>query len=761
MEKKMSETVTGYIDHVIFRNEDNGYTVMVLKGMEEEQELTCVGTFPAITQGAAIEASGNYTTHPVYGKQFQIASYVEKMPEDALAMERYLGSGAIKGIGAALAARIVRHFGDDTMRIVEEEPERLAEIKGISEKKAMEIAEQMTEKADMRRAMIFLQKYGISLNLGAKIYQKYGQTVYGVLQENPYRLAEDISGVGFRIADEIASRIGIHTDSDYRIRSGMLYTLLQASGEGHIYLPKEELFSRASGLLGVDPSYMEKHLMDMVVDRKLILKETEEGAVVYPTRYYYLELNSARMLCELNILCPEDEEMMEKRINRIEKETGTRLDEMQKQAVAAAASHGLFILTGGPGTGKTTTINAIIRYFEEEGAELRLAAPTGRAAKRMTEATGYEAQTIHRLLELNGMPEEEQEGRAVHFDRNSENPLEADVIIIDEMSMVDIALMHSLLLAVTAGTRLILVGDENQLPSVGPGNVLRDIIRSCCFPVVELKKIFRQASESDIVVNAHKINRGEQVTINNKSRDFFFLKRYDADIIIRVVIALIQEKLPRYVDAKPYEIQVLTPMRKGLLGVERLNQILQRYLNPPDEKKKEKEIGQRLFREGDKVMQVKNNYQLEWEILGRYKIPVDKGVGVFNGDTGIMTEINEFAETATVEFEDGRQAEYSFKQLEELELAYAVTIHKSQGSEYPAVILPILSGPRMLMNRNLLYTAVTRARKCVTVVGSETTFAEMIRNEKQQQRYSSLDRRIRELDESEQKESAIGEKGLF
>ena len=745
----MSETVTGYIDHVIFRNDDNGYTVMVLKGMEEEQELTCVGTFPAITQGASIEATGNYITHPVYGKQFQISSYTEKMPEDTLAMERYLGSGAIKGIGAALAARIVRRFGNDTMRIVEEEPERLAEIKGISEKKALEIAEQMTEKADMRRAMVFLQKYGISLNLGAKIYQKYGQSVYGVLQENPYRLAEDISGVGFRIADEIASRIGIHTDSDYRIRSGMLYTLLQASGEGHIYLPKEELFSRASRLLGVDVSYMEKHLMDMVVDRKLILKETEEGIVVYPTQYYYLELNSAKMLCELNILCPEDEQMMKKRISRIEKETGTELDEMQKQAVASAAQHGLFILTGGPGTGKTTTINAIIRYFEEEGAELRLAAPTGRAAKRMTEATGYEAQTIHRLLELNGLPEGEQEGRAVHFDRNSENPLEADVIIIDEMSMVDISLMYSLLLAVTAGTRLILVGDENQLPSVGPGNVLRDIIRSGCFPVVELKKIFRQASESDIVVNAHKINRGEQVTINNKSRDFFFLKRYDADIIIRVVIALIQEKLPRYVDAKPYEIQVLTPMRKGLLGVERLNQILQRYLNPPDEKKKEKEIGQRLFREGDKVMQVKNNYQLEWEILGRYKIPVDKGVGVFNGDTGIMTEINEFAETATVEFEDGRQAQYSFKQLEELELAYAVTIHKSQGSEYPAVILPILSGPRMLMNRNLLYTAVTRARKCVTVVGSENTFAEMIRNEKQQQRYSSLDKRIRELDELE------------
>lgn len=756
----MSESITGYIDHIIFRNEDNGYTVMVLKGVSEEDELTCVGSFPVVTQGASVELEGNFTQHPVYGKQFQAVRLTEKMPEDALAMERYLGSGAIKGIGAALAGRIVRHFGDDTFQIVENEPERLSEVKGISEKKAREIAMQIAEKSDMRKAMMFLQKYGISLNLGAKIYQKYGDSVYSVLQENPYRLADDISGVGFKIADEIAYRIGIHTDSDYRIKSGMVYTLLQATGEGHVYLPKDELFQRAAELLGVDSSYMEKHLVDLAMDRKIVQKEQGDQILIYPAQYYYLELNTARMLRELDIFCPEDEKIVERRIVQIEKETGTVLDEMQKKAVQEAAGHGLLIFTGGPGTGKTTTINAIIRYFEGEGAEIRLAAPTGRAAKRMTEATGYEAQTIHRLLELSGMPEDDREGQPIHFERNAENPLETDVIIIDEMSMVDIHLIHSLLMAVTAGTRLILVGDENQLPSVGPGNVLRDIIRSGQFPVVELKKIFRQASESDIVVNAHKINKGEQVEINNKSRDFFFLKRYDADIIIRVVIALIQEKLPRYVDAKPYEIQVLTPMRKGLLGVERLNQILQRYLNPPDEKKKEKEIGQRLFREGDKVMQVKNNYQLEWEILGRYKIPVDKGVGVFNGDTGIMTEINEFAETATVEFEDGRQAEYSFKQLEELELAYAVTIHKSQGSEYPAVILPILSGPRMLMNRNLLYTAVTRARKCVTVVGSETTFAEMIRNEKQQQRYSSLDRRIRELDESEQKESAIGEKGL-
>ena len=744
----MSETVTGYIDHIIFRNEENGYTVMVLKETKEEEELTCVGSFPSVTQGASIEASGVYTHHPVYGKQFQISSFVEKMPEDTEAMERYLGSGAIKGIGAALAARIVRKFGADTIRIVEEEPERLAEVKGISEKKAREIAGQVTQKTEMRKAMIFLQKYGISLNLGAKIYQKYRESLYTVLQENPYKLAEDISGVGFKIADEIASRIGIHADSDYRIRSGMLYTLLQASGEGHIYLPKDQLFARCAQLLGVDEPYMEKHLMDMVIDRKLVLKEKNGETVVYPSQYYYLELNTARMLCELNILCPEDEELIQKRIAMIEKETDTVLDEMQKKAVTEAASHGLFILTGGPGTGKTTTINAIIQFFEGEGAELRLAAPTGRAAKRMTETTGYEAQTIHRLLELNGMPEEEREGgHSAKFERNAQNPLEADVIIIDEMSMVDIHLMHSLLLAVTTGPRLILVGDENQLPSVGPGNVLRDIIHSGCFPVVELTKIFRQASESDIVVNAHKINRGEPVQINNKSRDFFFLKRYDADIIIRVVIALIQEKLPKYVDAKPFEIQVLTPMRKGLLGVERLNQILQRYLNPPEEAKKEKAIGDRLFREGDKVMQIKNNYQMEWEIRGRYGIVIEKGIGVFNGDMGILKEVNEFAETAEVEFEDGRFATYSFKQLEELELAYAITIHKSQGSEYPAVILPILSGPRMLMNRNLLYTAVTRARKCVTVVGSIEEFENMIRNEKQQKRYSALDERIRELDE--------------
>ena len=738
----MQETVSGYIDHIIFRNEDNGYTVLSL--VKENEEITCVGNFQYISQGEMIEASGHYVKHPTYGEQFQVEAFEIKAPEDSLAMERYLGSGAIKGIGPALAARIVRKFGNDTIRIVEEEPERLAEVKGISEKKAREIAAQVVEKADMRQAMMFLQKYGISLNLGAKIYQKYGQKLFGILQENPYRLAEDIEGVGFKIADEIAARIGIHTDSDYRIRSGLLYTLLQAVGEGHVYLPKEQLLSRAEEILGVDAEYMEKHLMDLAIERKVVIKEQEEQQLVYGSQYYYLELNTARMLNELNVRCPENPVLVEKNISRIEQTEGIVLDEMQKEAVRQAAGNGLFILTGGPGTGKTTTINTIIRFFEAEGLTIALAAPTGRAAKRMTETTGHEAQTIHRLLELSGMGQEEQ---GVHFERNEQNPLESDVIIIDEMSMVDIHLIHSLLSAIVVGTRLILVGDVDQLPSVGPGNVLRDIIHSHAFPVVELNKIFRQASQSDIVVNAHKINAGQEVVLDNKSRDFFFLKRYNADIIVRVLIALIQEKLPPYVQAEPTEIQVLTPMRKGLLGVERLNQILQHYLNPPSPEKKEKETSGGLFRQGDKVMQVKNNYQLEWEIRGKYGIPVDEGVGVFNGDVGIVREINEFAEMVTVEFEESKFVEYSFKQLDELELAYAVTIHKSQGSEYPAVVIPLLNGPRMLMNRNLLYTAVTRARKCVTVVGSEETFQAMIRNERQQRRYSSLDARIEELKE--------------
>ncbi len=744
------EKLAGYVEHIIYRNTDNGYTVLNL--VSGEDEITCVGIFSTIAEGENIEATGDYTDHPTYGTQFKVVSFEEKAPEDQEAIERYLGSGAIKGIGLAMAARIVRRFKEDTFRIIEEEPERLVEVKGISERKAMEIASQVNEKRDLRQAMIFLQQFGITMNLAVKIYNKYGQEVYGILKENPYRLADDIEGVGFRTADDIAAKAGIRTDSDFRVRSGILYTLLQASGEGHTFLPQEELTAKTSELLGIDKDIIEKNYMDLSIDRKIIMKQSGEQTQIYSASFYYMEANTATMLRELDIAYDVADAEIEQRIHNIEKQTGMQLDEHQVQAVKEAVRNGLLIITGGPGTGKTTTINTIIRYFEMEGMDIFLAAPTGRAAKRMSETTGFEARTIHRMLELNGG----MEGSA-GFERNETNPLETDLVIIDEMSMVDITLMNSLLKAIAPGTRLILVGDENQLPSVGPGNVLRDIIRSRCFPVVELTKIFRQASESDIVVNAHKINKGEQVQINNKSRDFFFLKRYDADIIIRVVIALIQEKLPRYVDAKPFEIQVLTPMRKGLLGVERLNQILQRYLNPPEDGKSERAVGDRLFRTGDKVMQIRNNYQMEWEIRGRYGVVIEKGVGVFNGDTGILREINEFAETAEVEFEDGRFAMYSFKQLEELELAYAITIHKSQGSEYPAVILPLLSGPQMLLNRNLLYTAVTRARKCVTVVGNEETFVEMIRNEKQQKRYSALDERIRELSETTGDNNTDGE----
>lgn len=734
------EKITGYIDHIIFRNEENGYTVFQFHN--ENGEVTCVGKFPYIGDGEFLELEGEYVMHPSYGLQLQVTEHKVKEPEDRESIERYLGSGAVKGIGPALAGKIVAKFGEDTFRIMEEEPERLAEIKGISERKAREICVQVEEKKDLRQAMIYLQKYGISINLAVKIYQKYGLGIYSILEENPYRLADDIEGVGFKTADEIAFRIGIHTDSDFRIQSGIFYTLLQSVQEGHVYLEEKVLSAKAAQLLEVEITDIEKYLMDLAMEKKVVLKQDEEQVRVYPAKYYYMEMNTARMLKELNIRYEEDDSLIRKRIEKLEKQNESTLDERQREAVAEAVKNGIFILTGGPGTGKTTTINAMIRYFLSEGMDIRLAAPTGRAAKRMTETTGYEAQTIHRLLEVSGNPEETGKGG---FGRNQENPLETDVVIIDEMSMVDLPLMHALLSAVIPGTRLILVGDINQLPSVGPGKVLKDLIDSEVFPVMMLTRIFRQAQESDIVVNAHRINAGLEVRLDNKSRDFFFLKRQDADVIISVILTLIQKKLPRYVDAKMTDIQVLAPMKKGLLGVERLNRILQQYLNPPSPKKQEKEYGEKILRVGDKVMQTKNNYQLEWEIATKYGLVVDKGIGVFNGDIGIVTAIHTYDETVEVEFDEKRKVKYPFKLLDELELAYAVTIHKSQGSEYPAVIIPLLSGPKQLYCRNLLYTAVTRAKKCVTLVGSDTVFQEMIRNVEEQKRNTSLSERIREL----------------
>ena len=734
------EIVKGYVEHIVYRNEENGYTVFHLNN--DDGDLTCVGKFHFIEEGELLELEGEYIVHKMYGTQLQVISSKVCAPEDLVSIERYLGSGAIKGVGTALAGRIVKKFREDTFRIIEEEPERLAEVKGISERMAREISMQVEEKKDMRQAMIYLQKYGISTTLAAKIYQHYGQNVYRVIEENPYQIADHVAGVGFKTADEIAAKVGIHTDSDFRIRSGIFYTLLQSVNEGHVYLRQEMLLNKASELLGVQIEHIEKYLMDLAMEKRIVMKETEGGRRIYASHYYYMEMNVARMLHDLNVHYEIADVALQSQIHAIESSTGLALDEKQKMAVMEAARNGITVLTGGPGTGKTTTINAMIHFFEREGMDIFLAAPTGRAAKRMTETTGYEAQTIHRLLEVNGNPEEEGKNG---FQKNAENPLEADVIIIDEMSMVDLPLIYALLSAVIPGTRVVLVGDANQLPSVGPGSVLKDIIASDCFSTVMLSQIFRQAKESDIVVNAHKINRGEEVVLDNKSKDFFFLKRQDPNVVISVLLTLIQKKLPGYVNATPYDIQVLTPMRKGLLGVERLNKILQEYLNPPENGKKERECGERIFREGDKVMQIKNNYQLEWEISTRYGMTIDKGLGIFNGDMGIIKEINTYEETVTVEYDEFRKVKYPYALLDELELAYAITIHKAQGSEYPAVVIPLLQGPRQLYNRNLLYTAITRARQCVTLVGSDTVFQEMIANTNELKRNTSLSERICEF----------------
>ena len=753
-------TVSGYVEKIKYRNEENGYSILSVNS--DGLDYVLVGTFPYISEGDFIEASGRDVEHPIYGDQIQVESYELKAPEDTASMERYLGSGAIRGVGTALAARIVRRFKADTFRIIEEEPERLAEVKGISEKMAQAISEQMESKKEMRQAMMFLQEYGISMSLALKIYNEYGSRMYSIIKENPYRLADDIQGVGFKMADEIAQKVGIFTDSDFRIHSGIYYTLLQSVANGHTYLPQEELLASASELLHVDPAVMEKHLTDLQMEKKIVVKVNEEKLLkpeeddsttasrhVYASQYYYTELNTARMLHDLNLRGAEPETEIRKKLEKICEEERIEPDELQIRAVVEAVNSGLLIITGGPGTGKTTTINTIIRYFEQEEMEILLAAPTGRAAKRMTEATGYEARTIHRLLELTGVPSDDKDTSGMHFERNEENPLDADAIIIDEMSMVDIYLMHALLRAVNPGTRLILVGDTNQLPSVGPGNVLRDLIASGAFDVVQLTRIFRQAAESDIIVNAHRINDGERIPLGKRSKDFLFIRREQPDAIISAMLTLVREKLPNYVHADMFDIQIMTPMRKGALGVERLNTILQSFLNPKDPSKPEKEVGGTIYRVGDKVMQIKNNYQIEWETRNRYGIPVDSGAGVFNGDIGIIREINTFAEELTVEFDEGKMVDYSFKQLEELELAYAITIHKSQGSEYPAVVIPVYSGPRMLMTRNLIYTAVTRARACVCLVGIPEMLQAMVDNEVEQRRYTGLKIRIQEVMKSE------------
>ena len=739
------EELTGYVESIIFRNSDNGYTV--LDFVADEELITCTGLFPVVGEGENLLLRGEYTEHPTYGRQFKEASYDVEAPADELSMERYLGSGAIKGIGPKLAARIVKKFGANTFNVIEDEPERLAEVKGISIAKAMEISDQIVGAKDIRNAIIFLDKYGLHGNTAIKVYNRFGNEIYNVIQSNPYKLADEVSGIGFKKADEIASLVGIKVDSEFRIKGGIQYVLNQGAGMGHTYLPMEMLERMSAELLGVEKESVSAQIMNLVMDNRILVKKDAAGdKQVYSKAFYRMEESIAGMLKELDLKYKVDEDDLLKTIRQIELDEKIELDELQRKAVIAAAERGFFILTGGPGTGKTTTITTMIRVFEEENYNIFLAAPTGRAAKRMSEATGYDARTIHRMLEVAGnISDEEGTSSLGRFERNEDNPLECDVIIIDETSMVDVSLMYSLLKAISPGTRLILVGDEHQLPSVGPGNVLKDILASGKFAAVTLEKIFRQAEESDIVVNAHKIHKGEHVELDNKSKDFFFLKRDDADKIINVMLTLVRDKMPKYVDADVSEIQVLTPTRKGLIGVERLNGILQNFLNPPGKGKNEWKSDTRLFREGDKVMQIRNDYQLEWEVTGGYNITIDKGVGVFNGDVGIIKDINDWAKTVTVVYEEGRRVVYPFANLDELELAYAITIHKSQGSEYPAVVMPIMDGPRMLMNRNILYTAITRAKKCVTMVGDADVFYSMANNTSQAKRYSGLRDRIEEV----------------
>ena len=728
-------TVCGFVERIKYRNEENGYTVLSLT--DEGDEYTLVGNFHYISEGEMVEATGPMTEHPVYGEQMTVETYEIKTPEDTAAMERYLGSGAVKGIGAALAARIVRRFKADTFRIMEEEPERLSEVKGISEKMAMAISEQVEEKKEMRQAMMFLQEYGISMSLAVKIFQEYGPRLYTVIKENPYQLADDIAGVGFKMADEIAKRVGIFTDSDFRIKSGVLYTLLQATANGHTYLPEDELLSQASELLRVEKESIEKHLMDMQIDKRLVIRESEGIRIVYASQYYYMEMSVARMLHDLNIRGREPEETIRKKLLQIQKEESIELDEKQVQAVVEAVNSGLLIITGGPGTGKTTTINTIIRYFESEEMEILLAAPTGRAAKRMTEATGYEARTIHRLLEISGMPGDER-SVGMHFERNEENPLDADAVIIDETSMVDITLMHGLLSALRPECRLILVGDPDQLPSVGPGNLFSDLIRSGVIPMVRLTEIFRQAAESAIVRSAHGVNRGELPDLRDNKHDFFFLRRKEPARAAETIVELVKTRLPNNMGIPPEQIQVLSPTRKRTAGTASLNRAIQEAVNPPGPDRPERRFGEYIFRRGDRVMQVRNNYDVVW------KDGLTSGMGVFNGDIGQVVEVDNRAELLTVDF-DGRRVEYTPDMLGELEPAYAITVHKAQGSEYRAVILAVCEGAPMLLTRGVLYTAITRARELLILVGDEDVVAHMTANDRQQRRYSGLRWRLAQL----------------
>lgn len=739
------ETIIGFVEDVVFRSDDTGYTVSKINVNKET--ITAVGVVPFIKDGQNVKIKGNWIVHKQFGQQFKIEEFEEILPTSVEAIEKYLSAGIIYGIGPITAKKIVAHFGEETFDIMENNIERLMEVEGIGKKKFRIIYESYIEQKDLKDIIMFFQAHGVSNNQCLKIYKKFGPSAKDIVSDNPYILCKEISGIGFKTADKIAMSLGIEVESPFRIKSGIEYIINGFCMAGNTYMPKDKLITSACETLVVDPKIVEENIYNAVLEGRIISENIEGKEAVFTLPYYYCELGITNKIITLGIEnfqtintdVPYEIELFEKKYD-------IKLAESQKEAILAAFSEGIEIITGGPGTGKTTIIKCIIDIYEKNGMKVLLGAPTGRAAKRMSESTGREAKTIHRLLDMGVSSDEDDKSL---FGKGESEPLEADVIIIDEASMIDVLLMHNLLKAIKLGTRLIIVGDVDQLPSVGPGNVLKDLINSSLIKVVRLKEIFRQGAESLITVNAHRINSGEMPYLNKKGNDFYFIKEDDTDSIMTTIIDLINRRLPKFNADwdKLRDIQVLTPMRKGTLGVLNMNERIQEVLNPPKSHKKEKKVKEMVFREGDKVMQTKNNYSLKWtRIAGEGD---SKGVGVFNGDMGFIESIDEEEKIITVIFDDERRVKYDYVYLDELELAYAITIHKSQGSEFKVIIIPAFMGSPFLMNRNLLYTGITRAKKLVVVVGMPKALKYMVSNTKSMDRYSSLKYRIQDIIQSD------------
>lgn len=730
-------TIEGIVETVVFRNDDNGYTICKLRC--DKEVVTIVGTIPFINESQEYSVQGEWTVHPKFGKQFKIESIHEIIPTTTSGIEKYLASGVIEGIGKVTAKKIVEFFGEDTIKILDSNIEKLEEIPGIGKKRINTIMKSYLEQRVTKDIIIFFQSYGITVNMAMKIYKKFGVNCINIVKDNPYILTEYISGIGFRTADSIAKSLGIEKDSLFRIKSGVIYIINEFCTIGNTFIPMDRLRDKGMKLLEINSEKFDEGVYELIIDGKIKVEVVDNIDAVYNMSYLYLEMSVTRKIVELATTNYDKLSLnVNEKINDFESKANIKLANSQKEAIEGAFFNGIEVITGGPGTGKTTIINCIVSIFESLGLKVFMAAPTGRAAKRMAEATGREAKTIHRLLEIGSYSEEE-----VDEIENETSAIECDVLIVDEASMVDISLMNALLKAMQVGTRLIIVGDVDQLPSVGPGNVLRDIIESDAVKVVRLNEIFRQGQESMIVQNAHLINEGKMPILNTKNSDFYLERAADSEVMLEKIIGLVKTRLPKFnVEWDSVrDIQVLSPMRKGIMGIDNLNIQLQQVLNPKSKDKDEVEIKDMIFRVGDKVMQIKNNYTLKWSKNNSG----EEGKGVFNGDVGYITEVNEDEDKITVCFEDDKIVEYEESDLDEITLAYAVTIHKSQGSEFPVVIMPMFMGPPLLMNRNLLYTGITRAKKLVVLVGNSKVVEFMKDNNRSFERYSGLKWRIREI----------------